>query len=557
MRRLLLLRFLCILAILCILASAGTALAAPVCVISQIAEGPPFKVTFNVQERTVGIKSITVVEAINASVSYQPFPPGYIYAISVVATKVDQSGPFSVTIRATDTKNLTTTCFYEQEEPEEEGPPTCGVTSINAGPPFQVEFTVDDDDDGLASISVVNSVNANVTIPPFFQGITDPVTVKATKQNEALAMLVELEAVDMGGRSTVCRYEQESTDKEPPVFEIISQIPGPPALLEVGVRDSGSGLKSITDVRATNATVSIPAFTQGTKDVVIVEVSQTIPNLNFSVLMEARDMSGNSTAYGYPAQSFLEARPEFDAVGKDSINFFKDYYKDMVIAKARDRSGRLINDFSDFASEGFTNTAAGLTSDPCFSPPGSTYLSSLAATYTEASFEWLITLQMKPASDINLQIVGCVLSAGETDVWKQARQTGLYSTAWAPQAPVFAPQANPRVTVRVFPGPFAKAGFPEEGFYLDARKSPGLESSSLVASYQSIQSLMDGTIILALPRTGNSNAQGETMYELSRGDIVEIRVETPYNNTADVRFGRDNVFLKYLGLVGTEYTTAD
>jgi len=557
MRRLSLLKFLCSLAIFCILVSAGTALADPVCVISQIDEGPPFKVTFSVQERTVGIKSITVVEAINASVSYQPFPPGYIYAISVVATKVDPGGSFSVTIRATDTRNRVTTCFYEQEEPVEEGPPTCDVSSINAGPPFEVEFTIDDDDDGLESISVVNSVNANVTIPPFFQGITDPVTVKATKQNEALALLVELEAVDMGGRSTVCRYEQESTDKEPPVFETVSQIPGPPVLLEIGVRDSGSGLKSIVALSANNATVFIPGFALGTKDAVVVEVSQTIGNMNFSVLVEARDMSDNSTTYEYPVQSFLEARPEFDAVGKDSINFFKDYYKNMVIPNARDKSGRLINDFSDFASERFTNTAAGLTSDRCFSSPGSTYLSSLAATWTEAAFEWLITLQMKPASDISLQIVGCVLSAGETDIWKHARQTGLYSTAWAPQAPVFAPQANPRVTVRAFPGPFAKIGFPEEGFYLDARRSPGLESSSLVASYQTIQSLLDGNIIMAFPKTGNTNAQGETMYELSRGDVVKITIEIPYNNTADVRFGSDNVFLKYLGLVGTEYTTAD
>lgn len=556
MRRLLLLNFLCVSAILCILLSAGTALADPACAISKIDEGPPFKVTFSVQERTVGIKNITVVEAINASVTYQPFPPGYIYAISVVATKIDQNGPFRVTIRATDMKNRATPCFYEQEEPVEEGPPSCEVTSINPGPPFAVEFTVKDDDDGLKSISVVDSVNASVTIPPFFQGITDPVTVKATKQDQNLGLLVTLEAVDMGGRSVVCKYEQESTDKEPPLFEVVSAIPGPPYLLELGVHDNGSGLKSIVARSATNATVSIPDFPLGTKDTVIVEVAQTIGNMNFSLLVEARDMSDNSTTYAYPVQSFLEARPEFDAVGKDSSNFFNDYYKDMVIPSARDRSGRLINDFSDFDSEGFTNTAAGLTSDPCFSSLGTNYLSALAPSWTEAAFEWLITLQMKPASDISVQVVGCVLSSGETDVWKYARQTGLYSTPWAPQSLVFAPQANPRVTVRAFPGPFAKVGFPKEGFYLDARKSPGLESSSLVASYQSIQSLLEGNIILAFPRTGNSNAQGETMYELNRGDVLRITIETPYNNTADVRFGSDNVFLKYLGLVGTEYTTA-
>ena len=556
-RRLSLFMCFCIPAVLCVLFLSGAALADPVCEISRIDEGPPFKVTFSVQERSVGIKNITVLEAVNASVNYQPFPPGHINVISVVATKVDPGGAFRVNIRATDMKDRVTLCGYEQEEPPEEWAPTCAVTAINPGPPFEVEFTIQDEDDGLQAISVLESLNADLVIPPFPQGINDQITVRATKVQEDLGMLVILEAVDMGGRSTVCRYEEDSIDEEPPIFEMVSENPGPPYELELGVRDAGSGLKSIISKSATNATVFIPDFVQGTREVVVIQILQIIGNLDFSVLVEARDMNDNLATYQYPGESFQETRPEFDAVGKDSANFFRDYYKDMVIPKGRDRFGRLINDFSDFASEGFTNTAAGLTADTCFSSPGSTYFSALAATWTEAAFEWRIALQMKPASDISLQVVGCVLSAGENDVWKHARQTGFYRTPWAPKAPVFAPQANLRVTVQALPGPFAVIGFPQEGFYLDARQSPGLDASPLVATYHSAQSLLDGNILMAFPKTGYVNALGETTYELNRGDVLKVTIETPYNNTADVRFGRDNVYVKYLGLVGTEYTPVD
>lgn len=543
--------------ILCILLLAGTALADPVCEISRIDEGPPFRVTFSVQEGTLGIQSVTVVEAINASVSYQPFPPGFISAIEVVATKVDQNGPFKVAIRATDMRGQLALCGYEQEEPVEEFAPSCFISGIDSGPPFGLEFTIQDEDDGLQYVSVTDSDNAEITIPSFSPGITEPVVVSVVKQNESLGVLVVLEAVDMGGRITVCRYEEGSSDLQPPAFTILFENPGPPFGVGLGVRDTGSGLRSITALNMTNATVFIPDFTQGTQEVVVIEILQSIGNLGFSVLLEARDMSNNVIAFEYPAESFLEVRPEFDAVGNDSSIFFKDYCKDMIIVKGQDRFGRAINDFSDFPSEGFANTAAGLTPDPCFSSSGNTYLSSLASTWTQATYEWRIALQMKPASDVSLHVVGCVLTAGETDGWKQARQTGLYRTPWAPRTPVFSPQANPRIQVRALPGPFSVTGFPQEGFYLDARKSPGLDSSSLLAGYLTLQSMVEGNVLLALPRTGATNALGQTTFELSRGDVLQISIVTPYNNTADVRFGADNVHVKYLGFVGTEFTILD
>jgi len=272
-------------------------------------------------------------------------------------------------------------------------------------------------------------------------------------------------------------------------------------------------------------------------------------------VLQSTDMSGNPATCTYPAVSGAKTRPEFDAVGKDATNAFSDFYKNLVIQYGLDDAGRAINNLSDFASESFTTGAGVLTPDPCFSLPGKTYLSALTPTWTEASYDWQITLQMKPASDISLNLIGCILRAGETDPWTNARQTGLYRAPWPGEMPVFQSSANPRVTVRAFPGPSAVFGFPTEGFYLEARTQPGLKVSSLVNSYCTLQSLLEETLLMVLPVTGHTNASGETVYELSQGDRLSITVEIPYNSTADIRFGKDNAVLKYLGVVGTEYTT--
>jgi hypothetical protein len=325
--------------------------------------------------------------------------------------------------------------------------------------------------------------------------------------------------------------------------------------LKVEISDVGSGLQSIVVLEQTNATVSIPSFSQGTTTPVEVLVSQSIENLAFSVVLQSTDMSGNPSTCTYPPVSFSKTRPEFDAVGKDKTNTFTDFYKTLAIQHGLDSAGRAINELSDFAGERFTTSAGALTSDPCFSLPGKTYLSALTPTWTEASYGWVITLQMKPASDLSMNLIGCILKAGENDPWNNARQTGLYRTPWPAEEPIFLPLANPKVTVRALPGPFAVLGFPAAGFYLDARPQPGFNVSPLMNSECTLQSVLEESLLMVLPITGHTNALGETTYELSQGDRLSITVEIPYNSTADMRFGKDNAVVKYLGFVGTEYIT--
>ncbi len=243
-------------------------------------------------------------------------------------------------------------------------------------------------------------------------------------------------------------------------------------------------------------------------------------------------------------------RPEFDAVGDDSKNFFNDFIKEMVIEKSLDRAGNQINRYSDFTKkkdEFFKNTAGLLYPDPCF--PG--YYSALIDAFNSAEFEWQIVLQMKPETDIDLQIRDCVLKHNTFDPWFYAEQTGRYRQPWGEL--VFDIYANPTVTVQALPGPFATTGF-KYPFYMDARTMPGLKNAPLVDALYTSKGIWDESLVMVLPKTGGKNGKGQTMYNLKQGDKINVFVKVPYNNTVDIFYGQDNVVLKYVGIVGTEYS---
>jgi hypothetical protein len=78
-------------------------------------------------------------------------------------------------------------------------PPTVGVTGVIAGPPKQIQFTVQDVGSGLQSIVVFKSDNADTVVPPFLTGTTDPVTVTSTKINQSGSSVIGFTATDMCG----------------------------------------------------------------------------------------------------------------------------------------------------------------------------------------------------------------------------------------------------------------------------------------------------------------------------------------------------------------------
>ena len=63
-------------------------------------------------------------------------------------------------------------------------PPTCELTATVAGPPKQIQVTVQDTGTGLASV-VPTTTNATATVPVFAPGDTSAEVVTATKTDQS------------------------------------------------------------------------------------------------------------------------------------------------------------------------------------------------------------------------------------------------------------------------------------------------------------------------------------------------------------------------------------
>ncbi len=92
----------------------------------------------------------------------------------------------------------------EGPDPNDTTPPSCRLTAFNPGPPTSIEVTFQDGESGLSAINVLVANNAIVVIPPFAPGTTDPVTIVATKIDQAQSAQVIVEAFDVDGNRVVC-----------------------------------------------------------------------------------------------------------------------------------------------------------------------------------------------------------------------------------------------------------------------------------------------------------------------------------------------------------------
>ena len=250
--------------------------------------------------------------------------------------------------------------------------------------------------------------------------------------------------------------------------------------------------------------------------------------------------------------AFAGDQPEFDAVGCDATNYFNDIVKAIVVLGNVNFDGRLINYYSDFLDESFTQNAGQPKASICF--PG--YVDALVDAWNSARFKWEIVLQKKPQTDLDLNIRDCVVKHNSftpfgTGPFEGAEQTGRYTMPWGEVFWVL--DANPRVTAKALRGPYYTAGFPVGGFYLDARTTPGLTTVALVDALYTSKGVWEESVVVVMPETGVVNQSGETQYRLKQGDIIEVTIDVPGNNTADIRYGADNVTIKYIGIHGTEY----
>jgi len=246
--------------------------------------------------------------------------------------------------------------------------------------------------------------------------------------------------------------------------------------------------------------------------------------------------------------------PEYDAVGCDWTNVFAKYTPiqfGQVIDNNIGPNGP-INEYSAvFPSnpqEYFMQSAGQLFPDPCFGKFG--LVSALTDAWNESVYEWYIILQMKPESDLNVNLYDCVLKHNEFSPWVAAEQTGRYRADWGQL--FFIPTANPSITVKAYPGEYATPGF-TSSFIMDARALPGLDLVALDDVLYTSKGIWSEGIVMVLPETGKTNISGQTMYSLKQGDRIYVKVTIPYNNSCDIRYGQDSVIVKYIGIIGTWY----
>jgi hypothetical protein len=255
--------------------------------------------------------------------------------------------------------------------------------------------------------------------------------------------------------------------------------------------------------------------------------------------------------------AFADNRPEFDAVGCDTANVFNGIAEELVIAAAMDADGHLLETSSDFDAESFDSNATSAVEDKCFEGLNPPYKSRMTPRRTARWYKWVIVLQMDPESDIDLGIRNCVMKIQGTDIMTEAQQTGRYLKPNG--KPVFVKSANPKLTVRALPGPNAVAGWyghhnehGYKGFIMTARTLPGLKKVDLHEAPYTSKALWEEDIVMVMPKEGKRDREKNVTHQLVAGDIIKVLIEIPGNNPTRIRYGADNVMVRFIGIVDTE-----
>jgi hypothetical protein len=92
-----------------------------------------------------------------------------------------------------------------------------------------------------------------------------------------------------------CENLTVKPDTTPPSCVLTATIPGPPTQIKVTAQDTASGIKTIVVTTKVNATVTWPAFVQGTTSPVVVTGTKTIQSQSSQVALRVTDLAGNIT----------------------------------------------------------------------------------------------------------------------------------------------------------------------------------------------------------------------------------------------------------------------
>ena len=189
----------------------------PQCSVIDEDPGPPFTVSFSIVDPTEGLNSISVEEAVNATVDIPLFTVGTTEPVIVTAQKIDAFADFAVTLAVEDMDGNQNICEYDQQAPPDTQDPQVVLTSIDPGPPTILEITAQDSESGIRTIETVEAINAVVQIPAFAVGTTEPVVITASQNVGQLDFSVEIEVVDRSDNKTTYRYETANMTFRPEI----------------------------------------------------------------------------------------------------------------------------------------------------------------------------------------------------------------------------------------------------------------------------------------------------------------------------------------------------
>lgn len=241
-------------------------------------------------------------------------------------------------------------------------------------------------------------------------------------------------------------------------------------------------------------------------------------------------------------------RPEFDAVCDDDGNYFNDIAQNLTSAANPWNANSDWCPIAAGAREVFLPPVQ-LTPDLCFP----NYDSAFTQWRRPAVYVWRIVLQMDPQSDLDIKIRDCVVkhnskTAFGTNPFEGASQTGRYELPDG--TPVFVIGANPQVTAVAIPGPYAVFGFTVP-FDLVNRTQGGLFELPFRDLAYTSKAIWEESLVARMPEYLVPNLSGGVEFPLSAGDIIEVTIFMPPTNVVDVRYGEDNVEVKYVGIDST------
>jgi hypothetical protein len=260
--------------------------------------------------------------------------------------------------------------------------------------------------------------------------------------------------------------------------------------------------------------------------------------------------------------------PEIDSVGCDKTNVFtlgdavKKWVTDTNVVNACEDSN-----FTGIAPakvikpewrEKFDGPSAP-SEDSCFKYLFPGYKSQLVIPVSgKKTYLWRIVLQYVPQSDLDINIRDCVLKNNSDVVFgcsplAGSEQTGRYT--WPDGSVVWVKGINPSMTVTAYPGPYAEDGF-SAPFILHNRLMGTLNDIPFNKVLYTSKAIWEEGLVARMPQSLVPAPVG-LEYTLSAGDIIEVKIEVPAGNAAFIRYGQDNIAIKYIGVCGTGISAND